>query len=77
VCGLASGAEAERPDCLATLEELVSIDTGTGQEPGRAKVQGLPVERLKGLGAEVAVTPASPSAEANVIGTLKGSGEAN
>jgi glutamate carboxypeptidase len=69
-------AEAERPDYLATLAELVSVDTGTGQEAGLAKVQGLLVEHLKGLGAEVAVTPASPSVGSNIVGTLKGSGEA-
>ena len=69
-------AEAERPDYLTTLEDLVSVDTGTGQEAGLSKVRDLLVEHLKGLGAEVEVTPASPSVGSNIVGTLKGSGEA-
>jgi glutamate carboxypeptidase len=69
-------AEAERPDYLATLEQLVSIDTGTGQEAGISKVKGMLVDRLKALGAEVQVTPAEPSVGGNIVGTLKGTGEA-
>ena len=69
-------AESERPEFLTTLEELVSIDSGTGNAEGLSKVEGILVERLKALGAEVEVTPAQPSAGNNIVGTLKGSGEA-
>ncbi|UEM01954.1 M20/M25/M40 family metallo-hydrolase [Skermanella rosea] len=69
-------AESERPEFLTTLEELVAIDSGTGNAEGLSKVEGILVERLKALGAEVEVTPAQPSAGNNIVGTLKGSGEA-
>ena len=39
-------AEAERPDFLATLEQLVSVDTGTGHGPGLSKVEVILTERL-------------------------------
>ncbi|WP_158046397.1 M20/M25/M40 family metallo-hydrolase [Skermanella pratensis] len=69
-------AEAERPEFLTTLEQLVAVDTGTGHAEGLSKVEGMLVERLKSLGAEVEVTPAQPSVGSNIVGTLKGSGEA-
>ncbi|MEE4754112.1 M20/M25/M40 family metallo-hydrolase [Pseudomonas alliivorans] len=67
-------AEAEQKAYLATVKELVDVDTGTGQAPGLKTVSALLVERLKALGAEVTTTPASPSAGDNIVGTLKGSG---
>jgi glutamate carboxypeptidase len=69
-------AEAERPDFLTTLEQLVSIDTGTGHGPGLSKVEAILTERLKALGAEVRVSDAKPSTGKNIVGTLKGQGEA-
>ncbi|MCD5983734.1 M20/M25/M40 family metallo-hydrolase [Pseudomonas sp. CDFA 610] len=67
-------AEAEQKAYLATVKELVDVDTGTGQAPGLKTVSALLVERLKALGAEVTTTPTSPSAGDNIVGTLKGSG---
>ena len=67
-------AEAERKPYLATVEQLVNVDTGTGQEPGLKTVSALLVERLKALGAEVETSPASPSAGDNIVGTFKGTG---
>src|SRR4051794_31592886 len=69
-------AEAERPDFLTTLEQLVSIDTGTGHGLGLSKVEAIMTERLKDLGAEVRVSDAKPSTGNNIVGTLKGKGEA-
>ncbi|MBA1246251.1 M20/M25/M40 family metallo-hydrolase (plasmid) [Pseudomonas luteola] len=69
-------AEAQKSSYLKTLEQLVSIDTGTGQEEGINKVQEILVDRLKSLGADVSVTPASPSVGGNIVGTIKGSGKA-
>ncbi|TWI52547.1 glutamate carboxypeptidase [Pseudomonas duriflava] len=69
-------AEAHQPDYLRTLEQLVSIDSGTGQEEGIAKVQTILVDRLEALGADVSVTSASPSVGSNIIGTIKGTGKA-
>ncbi len=67
-------AEAEQKPYLATVEQLVNVDTGTGQEPGLKTVSTLLVERLKALGAKVETSPASPSAGDNIVGTFKGTG---
>ncbi|MEE4811202.1 M20/M25/M40 family metallo-hydrolase [Pseudomonas alliivorans] len=67
-------AEAEQKAYLATVKELVDVDTGTGQAPGLKTVSALLVERLKALGAEVTTTPATPSAGDNIVGTIKGNG---
>jgi len=67
-------AEAEQKSYLATVKELVDIDTGTGQAPGLKTVSAVLVERLKALGAQVTTTSASPSAGDNIVGTLKGTG---
>ncbi|MBN0978855.1 M20/M25/M40 family metallo-hydrolase [Pseudomonas hygromyciniae] len=70
-------AEAEQKSYLATVKELVDIDTGTGQALGLKTVSAMLVERLKGLGAEVTTTPATPSAGDNIVGTFKGTGSKN
>jgi len=70
-------AEAEQKSYLATVKQLVDIDTGTGQAPGLKTVSAVLVERLKALGAEVTTTPATPSAGDNIVGTLKGTGNKN
>ena len=70
-------AEAEQKAYLATVKQLVDIDTGTGQAPGLKTVSAVLVDRLKGLGAEVKTSPASPSAGDNIVGTFKGSGKKN
>ncbi|KOP54946.1 Glutamate carboxypeptidase [Pseudomonas tremae] len=67
-------AQAEQKPYLATVKELVDIDTGTGQAPGLKTVSAMLVDRLKALGAEVATTPAEPSSGDNIVGTFKGNG---
>lgn len=67
-------AEAEQKPYLATVKQLVNIDTGTGQAAGLKIVSAVLVERLKALGATVETTPAAPSAGDNIVGTLKGTG---
>ncbi|KPC33425.1 Glutamate carboxypeptidase [Pseudomonas syringae pv. cilantro] len=67
-------AQAEQPSYLATVRQLVDVDTGTGQAPGLKVISALLVERLKALGADVTTTPAEPSAGDNIVGTFKGSG---
>lgn len=67
-------AKAEQPAYLKTLETLVSVDTGTGTEPGLKQVSAELVQRLKALGAQVHTQPATPSVGDNIIGTLKGTG---
>jgi len=72
--GLLKKAEAEQKPYLATLKQLVDIDTGTGQAAGLKTVSAVLVERLKALGASVQTTSATPSAGDNIVGTLKGNG---
>jgi glutamate carboxypeptidase len=67
-------AEAEQKPYLATVKQLVDIDTGTGQAAGLKTVSAVLVERLKALGATVETTPATPSAGDNIVGTIKGNG---
>jgi glutamate carboxypeptidase len=71
---LLNKAQAEQKAYLATVKQLVDIDTGTGQAPGLKTVSAVLVERLKALGASVQTSPATPSAGDNIVGTLKGSG---
>ncbi|RRV07544.1 M20/M25/M40 family metallo-hydrolase [Pseudomonas sp. v388] len=72
--GLLKQAEAEQKSYLATVKQLVDVDTGTGQAPGLQTVSAMLVDRLKALGAQVTTTPASPSAGDNIVGTFKGTG---
>ncbi|HBW09130.1 MAG: glutamate carboxypeptidase [Pseudomonas sp. BICA1-14] len=67
-------AKAEQSAYIATVKQLVAVDTGTGQAEGLATVSQMLVERLQALGAEVSTSPAAPSAGDNIVGTLKGSG---
>lgn len=67
-------AQAEQQAYLATVQQLVDVDTGTGQAPGLKTVSDLLVERLKALGADVQTRSANPSAGENIVGTLKGTG---
>lgn len=71
---LLKNAEAEQKAYLATVEQLVDIDTGTGQAPGLKTVSEMLVKRLEALGATVQTTPASPSTGDNIVGTIKGNG---
>lgn len=71
---LLKNAEAEQKAYLATVEQLVDIDTGTGQAPGLKTVSQMLVKRLEALGATVETTPASPSTGDNIVGTIKGDG---
>ncbi|MEQ7922713.1 M20/M25/M40 family metallo-hydrolase [Xanthomonas sp. WHRI 1810A] len=71
---LLKNAQAEQKAYLATVKQLVDIDTGTGQAPGLKTVSAVLVERLKALGAEVKTSPATPSAGDNIVGTIKGTG---
>lgn len=67
-------AEAQQPALLETLEQLVNIDTGTGNVEGLAKVEAILVDRLSALDAEVELKPAEKFGGNNIIGSLKGAG---
>jgi glutamate carboxypeptidase len=68
-------AERLRPAQLQTLEQLVNVDSGTGDVAGGRKVASLLVPRLKALGMDVQTVAAeAPDLPENVVATLKGTG---
>ncbi|MCO7566025.1 M20/M25/M40 family metallo-hydrolase [Pseudomonas sp. S 311-6] len=67
-------AQAEQPAYLDTLKHLVSVDTGTGTEPGLTEIGAELAKRLSALGATVETHPAKPSVGDNIVGTFKGNG---
>lgn len=68
---------AEQKDALLNdLATFVNIDSGSTYEPGLKKFQGLLVERLKELGAEVETYPVNkPQAGDNIVATFRGTGK--
>ncbi|WP_462380058.1 M20/M25/M40 family metallo-hydrolase [Pseudomonas sp. Marseille-QA0892] len=70
-------AESEQKAYLATVEQLVNVDTGTGQAPGLKTVGDMLVKRLEALGAKVERSPAKPSEGDNIVGTINGDGQAS
>ena len=68
-------AERLRPAQLELLEQVVNIDSGTGDVEGGRKVGSLLVPRLKALGMEVETVAAeAPELPENIVATLKGTG---
>ena len=68
-------AERLRPAQLELLEQVVNIDSGTGDVEGGRKVASLLVPRLKALGMEVETVAAeAPELPENIVATLKGTG---
>lgn len=73
---LLKAAEAARPAQLALLEQLVNIDSGTGDADGGQKASLLVAERLRALGMSVELSKAeAPGLPDNVVATLKGTGK--
>ncbi len=72
---LHAGATALRAEALATLEQLVNIDSGTGNETGVNEVGALVTARLRQLGASIAVHPSSPAVGNNLVARLTGTGK--
>lgn len=71
---LFAAAQAEADAVVSDLEQLVNIDSGTGDAAGLEKVGAFLVTRLRELGVSVETTSAAPSAGSIVKGTLRGSG---
>jgi glutamate carboxypeptidase len=70
-----AAAEAARAAQLQTLEQVVNVDSGTGDVEGGRKVQSLLIPRLKALGMNVETVAAeAPGLPENVVATLKGTG---
>ena len=73
---LFDGATAARTDHLKLLEQVVNIDSGTGDAEGGNKVGAVFVARLKALGANVEVVPPeAPGLADNIVATVKGTGK--
>ncbi len=71
-----AAVEAARPAQLKMLEQLVNIDSGTGDLEGSAKIQALLTAELKALGMTVESIPAeAPNLGANTVATMTGRGK--
>lgn len=71
-----AAAEKARPDQLKLLEQVVNIDSGTGDVAGGRKVGEVLIARLKALGFDVQTSPAeAPDLPENIVATLKGAGK--
>ncbi len=72
-----SAAEAIRQDQLKVWEEIVNIDSGTGDVEGGRKVAAVLVPKLKSLGATIESIPAEePGLPENTVATFTGTGKA-
>jgi len=73
---LMAAATAARADHLKLLEEVVDIDSGTGDAAGGNKVGAVFVARLKALGASIEIVPPeAPGLADNIVATVKGTGK--
>jgi len=83
VCGASTrdskvlaAAQAARSAQLQLLEQVVNIDSGTGDVDGGRKVAGVLIPRLKSLGMTVESVPAEQAGLAdNIVATLTGRGK--
>ena len=72
---LLQAATAEQPAVVRTLESLVNIETGTGNEEGMAAMSTLLEQRLQSLGATVTRHKAAGSVVGdNLVGRITGRG---
>lgn len=72
---LLAAAQAARPAVIRTLEQLVNIETGTGDAQGLAAMATLLEQRLKDLGASVTRHKAAGGvAGDNLVGRITGKG---
>jgi glutamate carboxypeptidase len=71
-----AAAQAARPGQLRLLEQVVNIDSGTGDVEGGRKVAGMLVPRLQALGMTIESVPAEETGLAeNTVATLSGRGK--
>jgi len=73
---LLDAAKAAQPAVVDTLKTLVTIETGSADVEGLAKIAGVLDDRLKALGFKTERRKATAGADI-VIGTLKGTGKRN
>jgi glutamate carboxypeptidase len=71
-----AAAQSARPAELQLLEQVVNVDSGTGDIEGGRKVAGMLTPRLKALGMTVESVPAEAAGLAeNTVATLNGRGK--
>jgi glutamate carboxypeptidase len=71
-----AAAEQARSDELKLLEQVVNIDSGTGDVEGGRRVAALLIPQLKALGYTIESVPAeAPGLPENTVATLKGTGK--
>jgi glutamate carboxypeptidase len=69
-------AAANRTGALGLLQQIVDIDSGTGDVAGGAKVEALLADHLKALGADVRTEPAeAPGLPDNLVAVFHGAGK--
>jgi glutamate carboxypeptidase len=69
-------AQAARPATLDLLQEMVNIDSGTGDVAGGNKIAALLAARLTALGASVRSEPAeAPNLPDNLVAVFHGTGK--
>jgi len=74
---LLQAAQARQANVVRTMATLVTIDSGTGDATGLAKVGAILALRLRSLGATVQELPVPPAAGTVVLGTFQGTGTRN
>jgi len=73
---LLAAVDACKPAAKQLIEQLVAIDSGTGDSEGLARVGALYAARLEALGAQVrSVAPTPPEAGDNIVATFSGTGK--
>src|SRR5258706_15974513 len=71
-----AAAEAAKPAQLKLLEQVVNVDSGTGDADGGRKVAAILTERLKALGYSIeSVKAEADGLPENTVATLKGTGK--
>ncbi len=71
-----AAAEAAKPDQLKLLEQVVNIDSGTGDVEGGRKIAAILSARLKALGFSIeSVKAEAPGLPDNTVATLTGTGK--
>src|SRR6202050_5844546 len=70
-----AAAKACEPSARSLLQQLVQIDSGTGDVAGLAAISGILKTELEGLGASVEIVHAvAPAVGANLVAPLAGAG---
>eukprot|EP01039_Chlorochromonas_danica_P018749 gene18749-22611_t len=71
-----NAAKAAYPGEISLLEQIVNIDSGTGNVEGGEKIQAILAQRLSAIGAKVELRPAeAPGLPPNLVATLTGTGK--